>query len=1032
MKPFRIFCCCLVLCCAVISKTSAQQANLFIPPFEKAPERKPEVPLKAKQRIYTEQDLAIAKQNIAQHVEAKQLRDKIIASADKWVNWSDEDLYALLADARVPRGFDLNAHGCPVHGKEVFSKGAYPWKIDPRKPFKVQCPIGDEVYPSNDYKAYYESDFNEALDKSVAYTDDGWGWVAPNGERYWFVAHANHWMWMNEIRPAITNLGRAYLLTGDRRYAHKAAIMLYRLAEVYPSMNHENQSRYGLMSKANNNVYRGKIVNYIWETGLIQDMAETYDAVWDIIDQDIELHTFYKKSGIEIRSHIEANLLEEGIASYFNRKILGNYGMHQMALLYMLLARDHQETDKMIREMVDEPGKDRPHTGVRYALYNQVFRDGLALESPSYNLTWINQLANMSETLRKGGTDLFADKRFKMLLDGPLSIVTTGKFTPDYGDSGSTLGAVSGRLPNAYQIAYAATKDSSYVHWLAGIQQTGGKSFSTFESLFRAPLPFTSPSSDGRAVPIQPSRLYAGYGNAILTNKKDNVALSATYGMHVSHFHWDFLNFELFANGQKMMPDLGYPDAMNTFVSEVYTWSTNTVNHNTVVVNEKRQERNMPGKLHDFAEGSFVRNIDASSPAYVDAHQYRRSLVMVDVEEDQSYVVDFFHVQGGTKHDYILHGPPGNVKAVQGSWGEVQPGTLAGKDVALGTIYDDPVKAAKGYTGGYASYKGSGYQHLFNVQPINHTEPIIEYQHIADKQAQLRIHLQRQDAQSILVADAYDKPRAQTHVLKYVIARRQQSGGNLTSHFVSVLEPYASNPFIKSTRRLAVTGGQGIAVEVVRQGVRDIILHDTLNTVKKLVQYGIETDANTAVLTLDEKQQLTRVYFSDGTYLKYRDKKFSSTPIRGKIESVNVAASEVTLLLDSRQVKPSQAKTMHFQNAYRSTVHPVASIIKLDRSRLRVKVEDQFLVGKLRVEEVFEQSAQTSTNLPFELLYDGTTLLDESYNPVGLIKHIRKGTITWGQQFRQPQKGNDIWISNVGVGDQVKIKNSFSWELGTN
>src|SRR5205085_177436 len=85
------------------------------------------------------------------------------------------------------------------------------------------------------------------------------------------------------------------------------------------------------------------------------------------------------------------------------------------------------------------------------------------------------------------------------------------------------------------------------------------------------------------------------------------------------------------------------------------------------------------------------------------------------------YFIDFFTVVGGKQHDYSLHGRPGDFEMIGGTWSEPEPGTLAGTDVELGEIYDDPVMGAKDprYRGPYGSYHGSGFQHLFNVRRGN-------------------------------------------------------------------------------------------------------------------------------------------------------------------------------------------------------------------------------------------------------------------------------------------------------------------------
>src|SRR5690606_10541915 len=141
--------------------------------------------------------------------------------------------------------------------------------------------------------------------------------------------------------------------------------------------------------------------------------------------------------------------------------------------------------------LVDEPGTNQSHAGLRYALYNQIFRDGMALESPGYNLIWVNRFAGLSELLKKGGINLFDDTRVKKLLDGPLEIVSTGKYTVDWGDTGSTIGDVAGRSADTSQIAYGAYQDSRYLAWLGSVGLTGDNTFVNFESLFRKRLPET-------------------------------------------------------------------------------------------------------------------------------------------------------------------------------------------------------------------------------------------------------------------------------------------------------------------------------------------------------------------------------------------------------------------------------------------------------------------------------------------------------------------------------------------------------------
>src|SRR4051812_13604945 len=309
--------------------------------------REPAYPLKTARTLVSDSELATARANITKFPAAKALANEIVKEADKWANWDDRALVELITDSRVPRAFETGTAGCAKCGHEMYQKyGQYGWIVDPKVPFKVKCPNCGAVFPSNDYGAFYKSDMKEKVGWDTEFVDDGWGWTGPSGEKFWFVAYYNHWMWHREMVPGVKSLGRAYLLTGDKKYAHKAAVMLHRIAQVYPGMDHAKQSRYGTMMAARGIIYPGKVVNNIWECGLAQSVCDAYDAVWETIDSDAELARQTHKSGEQIRSFIEANFLEDAIDAYFQAKIRGNFGMHQACLVHLALVRQSGESDK--------------------------------------------------------------------------------------------------------------------------------------------------------------------------------------------------------------------------------------------------------------------------------------------------------------------------------------------------------------------------------------------------------------------------------------------------------------------------------------------------------------------------------------------------------------------------------------------------------------------------------------------------------------------------------------------------------------
>src|SRR5690606_39389814 len=69
-------------------------------------------------------------------------------------------------------------------------------------------PICHETYPTNDFDPSVAGAPLQGKPGENPYVDNGWGWTAADGEKYWFVAYANQWFFNTYIKNAIRNLGR--------------------------------------------------------------------------------------------------------------------------------------------------------------------------------------------------------------------------------------------------------------------------------------------------------------------------------------------------------------------------------------------------------------------------------------------------------------------------------------------------------------------------------------------------------------------------------------------------------------------------------------------------------------------------------------------------------------------------------------------------------------------------------------------------------------------------------------------------------
>ncbi|MEO6873441.1 MAG: heparinase II/III family protein [Opitutaceae bacterium] len=1061
--------------------------------------RTPQFPLKTARTLHTDAEIAQLRANVAEYPSAKAAMEPSMVEARYWAAWTDEALHDLVTTAEVPRAVELNPDGCPIHGRKIYegiNGSSFPWIVDPKHPFQVKCPIGGETYPSNDYAAFYHSGFKDKSSLTGKYVDDGWGWVAPDGKRYWFVAHANHLVWQGPgldsrcIINGIRSLGRAYLLTGDKLYAHKAAVLFRRVAEVYPSMNYEQQSRFGQLMAETGTRYTGKIVNLIWESYQIApSLSEAYDDIWETIDGDTALQKFYGQTGEQIRACIEANYFEEAIDGYFNNMMRGNYGTHQRALLMLALVRQHGDTARYVNEVLHRPDGHLLRIGFDYAFYDSVYRDGAPHESPDYNFVWVHIFAETAQLLKSLGYDITQLPRLKRMFDEPLDYVTIGSLSDPLGDATNRYAPLIRRDSLTYQIGLKLYGDPRYATFLAGIGATGDKTFGSYEALFspaliigaRTDSPPTANHAGAahsepaervggqpaaaRVLPPQPSRIFSGYGSAILNNPADTRSVDLFYGLHVSHYHHDRLHFDLFAHGQDMMPDLGYPDGANEFNSGIYTWSKSTISHNTVTVDAHRQNPNPAGHLQLFADGPFARALVADADGtYPQTTTYRRTLVMVDVPDtatakDRGYVVDFFDVTGGHQHDYSLHGPTGKYTAIGGTWSAPAPGTLAGPNVKVGELYDDPVRGAKGFKGSYLDYQGSGFQHLFNVQRLQSGagDFIAEYVHDRDPNARLRIRVMPQPGQELIHAEARVSPIKYPEIVNYLIARRVAGVGDpeLKSTFAAVLEPFASEPFIANVNRaelgkalalgVAQAGSKsvgpshfagGTVITVTRiEGEHDIVIHRTgpdIVNFTPTTESAISTDADVAVVTFDAKDKLLRAFFAGGSFLQIGATRLTAAGFEGRITAIDVNSGKLHVRLSTALPFPDLAtltgRVLHLSNPLRQTVQTITAATR-EGDELVLTLKDDLRVGLVRVDSVEGATVNSKTALRIFAIYRGTTLCNRADQPLATVLEAKdSGQLTLtAPPTGKITPGEDVWMVDGAVGETVTLPAILSW-----
>ena len=818
-----------------------------------------------------------AVRNCETYAWARSYRDRLIAEVAPWMALSDEQLWRLLPSQDMPRDAGVNrGDGCPKCGQDHYKAPYSPsrWRVDLLgRPWQVKCAYCNEWFPKNDFAAYYQSSLDERHlfrlgggDKRLLlpepgtpaeWTDDGTG-TKLAGKRWFFTAYYAFRLW-EKVLDVTEKMALVYTLTEDKRYAHKAAVLLDRMADLYPEMDFRTHFRLG-MECSTGGSGRGRVQGKIWETWTAQKASLAYDHIYDALMGDAELvqlsarmssvhSTGDKSSPSAIARHIEAHLLREFIAGIRDARIQGNPGMDHYAMACAAIALDDAAASPEALDWLFDPRGGAVPFVLRERLAREGFSDEAAL---GYARIPARTFSKTAELLRRYSAynkhDLYRDfPKFRACFTMGASVRMLDCYSPNWGDGDKCMNFGRTGITVPLEMALEGyrlygTADIAREVWFAN-----GK---TLDGLFdlrpgRArgseDIHFRLYEADPEALlgalkeslATAPEHLESfnsgGHGMAVLQAPwpKNGRALALYYGRMAGHGHYDRLNVLLVAENVVMAPDMGYPLYCNSSWHKRFAWGRHVISHNTCMVNETVPDNtSWSGKTRLFGEAGPVRVVDVDGgQVYDGVSTYRRCLVMVDVDAEHSYVLDLFWVRGGRHHRLIQNGGGPRVTH-SGLVLTAQPtGTYAGADVPYGAEYDGKQTSR---------YSGTGFSYLEHVERGNPDGGFwVDWTMVEPRrkmpegwEAHLRVHNLSPVDEVALCDGIPPRFKGNPERLRYML--RSRFGDDLTSQFISVLEPYGKTPFIRSVRPLADSVEDGVfaaAVEItLTNGTRDVVL----------------------------------------------------------------------------------------------------------------------------------------------------------------------------------------------------------------
>ncbi len=808
---------------------------------------------------------------------AREYRDRLIAEVRPYLEMSDEQLWHLLPSQEMPRDSSVNRDGagCPNCGTDHF-KGNYnyPWEIDrEQRPWQVRCTYCREWFPKNDFAAYYQSALDEhgkfRLESGnpeflkpreagplAQVVDDGTGYVQ-DGHKFFFAAHYAFGLWfevagMYERQSVLDRLAILYTLTGEPLYAHKAGVLLDRIADLYPEMDYNPHWRLG-MEASTGLSGKGRVLGCIWETWTAQNVSRAYDYIYDALVHDEELLAFSQRMAAEygtgdksslaaIARHIEEHALMEFIKGIQERRIWGNPGMEHEAMAAAAIALDRPGVTEQALDWLFQPDPGEPPYGgaIPEILVERLSREGFSDEAAlGYCMIPAKSFRAVADLLERYPAytehNIYRDyPKFRNCFTMCAKVRALDRWSPNNGDGDKCMNMGTVGLVLPVEMALAGYRvygghDIAREVWFSNDKTLDGLKLDIYDPDPEALLDSLRADLAADAGPLQ-SYNSGGYGLAVLQAPQRDAgrALLMYYGRMAghSHGHEDRLALHLVAHDVVMMPDMGYP-LYTGYWPPLIGWDSHVISHNTCMVNDRGLDRgSWSGKTRLFDEAGPVRVVDVDGGSvYPDVTTYRRCDVMVDIDEQSSYILDLFWVRGGSNHRLIQNGGGPEVTSHALELTAQEQGTYAGENVEFGQFYDGPENW---------EYDGTGFMFLDRVERARPTGSFwVDWKMVEprrkmpdDWEAHLRVHNLGAVDEAALCNGYPPAYSGNPPVLRYLL--RTRYGENLDTQFVSVLEPYGTAPTIRRVRLLKEQTGIdnfGAVVEVeLANGLRDVIL----------------------------------------------------------------------------------------------------------------------------------------------------------------------------------------------------------------
>ena len=803
---------------------------------------------------YSAQDIHSARENAQRFDWARATVARIVSTADQHLARPASYYLAFLP----PEGatFAYGFAGCPKCNGRWPRFGSGMCSFD--KPGKVTCRHCSAVLPDDS--------------PGSPHHDAGHG-VEIGGDMYYFTGVWNAWVILR-YKTMLGDLSHAYALTGDERYAERAALIFDAMATLAPST---------VGPRDNMRPHQKVAGRFHYYTQQWTEHLRGY-----LLDYDLLYHSEHMAApsptaptGVSIRRNVEKNLFLDtwdvemdtrngrlpSLHNHTSATVRAMMGVGLVCGEPDLIRWGIEAAYKFITNTADPEGQYYETSGHGY---NEC---GRRCNGSFADMLWNYDPQNYDNPPRfpqpsdyPHATKLYRHPRMKLHLDRVLYDMDCAGHIPRYGDAGADTGIVTDpvgqwaayRLKWAFSLYRTAATEPERLHFYRKMQAAAkGRPETALgtDGLFWFRPMETSPPYDPELTfsPAE-SSLWGQRATAILRQGKGHqrMALLMLGGTIFPHGNDDTLHIAFYSQGQMLTHDVAY-DLYGRPIH--YGWATRSIAHTTVTVDERGGpplHRGGPNAtVTGFADTALVSFVAmatgpqcwTSQPA---VRRYDRACALVRLPEG-GYVIDLFNVEGGTQHDYSFHGQVTNKgegftfegvspEAVEGVW------TLAGLSGHADASFDAPGHSwgerclpgnrirklnTPGEKVGYFGWwppPGNGYGFLYDAKTAPASDTITaDWTTHPERDIHLRLSLFAGADAVAITAKAPDLTGRS--VIPYVIARTQ--GQDLNSSFLAAIEGYTGAPRVNRVTPLEpIHGMRGLEVQT-DTGAVDTLWLDT-------------------------------------------------------------------------------------------------------------------------------------------------------------------------------------------------------------